>query len=94
MVGSAYLALLLEVGGLGLGGLLRSLLLLQNRLGDGNVVVGGDARSSSTAILAIFLYVLSYEERAIVLVVSRLVGCRGSWREAKFEVPSKIAALC
>jgi hypothetical protein len=44
MVGSAYLALLLEVGGLGLGGLLRSLLLLQNRLGDGNVVVGGDAK--------------------------------------------------
>lgn len=36
----------------------------------------------------------TYEERAIVLVVSRLVGCRGSWREAKFEVPSKIAALC
>ena len=44
--------------------------------------------------LYLFLYVLPYEERAIVLVVSRLVGCRGSWREAKFEVPSKIAALC
>lgn len=39
----SYLALLLEVGGLALGGLLRSLLLLQNRLGDGDVVLGGDA---------------------------------------------------
>jgi len=50
-VGSAYLALLLEVGGLGLGGLLSSLLLLQNRLGDGNVIVGGDAKNNNQPLL-------------------------------------------
>ena len=39
----SYLALLLEIGSLAVGRLLRSLLLLQNRLGDGDVVLGGDA---------------------------------------------------
>ena len=63
-MGSAYLALLLEVGGLGLGGLLRSLLLLQNRLGDGNVVVGGDAISPSTIILAVSFFVCVALRRA------------------------------
>lgn len=43
----SYLALLLEVGSLAVVGLLRSLLLLQNRLGDGDVVLGGDAGDMS-----------------------------------------------
>lgn len=38
-----YLTLLLQLRSLGVGGLLVSLLLLEHRLGDGNVIVGGDA---------------------------------------------------
>jgi hypothetical protein len=37
-----YLTLLLEVGGTLVVDLLVGLLLLQNRLGDGDVVLGGD----------------------------------------------------
>ena len=48
---SSYLALLLELGSLAVGGLLRSLLLLQNRLGDGDVVLGGDAAAVSNCSL-------------------------------------------
>jgi pyruvate/2-oxoacid:ferredoxin oxidoreductase beta subunit len=39
----SYLTLLLQVSGLGVGRLLVGLLLLENRLGHGDVVLGGDA---------------------------------------------------
>ena len=45
-----YLTLLLQVRSLGLGGLLVGLLLLEHRLGDGDVIVGGNAEAQLALI--------------------------------------------
>lgn len=45
-----YLSLLLQVGGTLFGGLSVGLLLLEHRLGDGDVIVGGDAEVQLASI--------------------------------------------
>jgi hypothetical protein len=46
-----YLTLLLQLSGLRVAGLLVGLLLLEHRLGDSDVILGGDAgRISTTAM--------------------------------------------
>jgi hypothetical protein len=42
-----YLTLLLQLSGLGVAGLLVGLLLLEHRLGDSDVILGGDAGNVS-----------------------------------------------
>ena len=66
-----YLTLLLEIGRLRVGRLLVSLLLLQRRLGDSDVIVGGDAEWVSIDQFNRRLR-YTHDERAILLVVSRL----------------------
>jgi hypothetical protein len=72
-----YLTLLLQLSGLGVAGLLVGLLLLEHRLGDSDVILGGDAGNVSWVAMNWEWY--THDERAIVLVVSRLVVV-GSWR--------------
>jgi hypothetical protein len=61
----SYLTLLLELGGLGVGRLLVGLLLLESRLGDGDVVAGGDAveRRESVIVFVVMLCVIGEYSR-------------------------------